>query len=545
LVDEWIRQGVRHAVIAPGSRSTPLAVQLSQRVEISVHVFHDERSASFAALGVGLHSGIPAVLLCTSGTAATHFHGAVAEADLSNVPMIVCTADRPPELRDVGAPQTIDQIKMYGSMVRWFHDPGVPNDEARHSWRSLAARSYAATLVERPGPVHLNLPFREPLLGSVGDVPSARSDAWSLSATGAMVPADALHTCAQHISGKTGVIVAGRGATASTLQLARALGWPVFADARSGLRNSGNGSLLAFDGFLRSQNFAQSHAPDVVIRIGEPPASKVTNQWIAASGARIVQIQPHANVTDPDHLASMHLIGDVTATLESLSKQVTAVSPDWLADFVAAENASQKVLNEWTSSHESEPTNARVLTKSLQQGSNLVVSSSMPIRDVEWFGAATDGVQVFSNRGANGIDGVTSTAIGVALSSRKPTVVYIGDVAALHDSNAMLSLMSKDVDVKIVVSNNDGGSIFSFLPQASQVDTQTFEQLYGTPHGVAFDKLAAAYGIPYAKASSSAEISDLVSATGTCLIELTMPRNVNVPLHSQLNDEIVRAVDSN
>ena len=169
----------------------------------------------------------------------------------------------------------------------------------------------------------------------------------------------------------------------------------------------------------------------------------------------------------------------------------------------------------------------------------------MPIRDVEWFGAATDGVQVFSNRGANGIDGVTSTAIGVALSSRKPTVVYIGDVAALHDSNAMLSLMSKDVDVKIVVSNNDGGSIFSFLPQASQVDTQTFEQLYGTPHGVAFDKLAAAYGIPYAKASSSAEISDLVSATGTCLIELTMPRNVNVPLHSQLNDEIVRAVDSN
>ena len=544
LVDEWIRQGVTHAVIAPGSRSTPLAVQLSRRAEISVHIFHDERSASFAALGIGLQSGVPAVLLCTSGTAATHFYGAVAEADLSNVPMIVCTADRPPELRDVGAPQTIDQIKMYGSMVRWFHDPGVPNDEARHSWRSLAARSYAATLVGRPGPVHVNLPFREPLLGSVGDVPPARSDAWSMSSTGALVPADALQACAQHISGKKGVVVAGRGATASTLDLARALGWPVFADARSGLRNSGNGSLLAFDGFLRSQKFAQSHAPDVVIRIGEPPASKVTNQWIAASGARIVQIQPYANVTDPDHLASLHLIGEVTATLESLSKLVTAVSPDWLADFVAAENASQLVLNEWTSSHESEPTNARALTKSLQPNSNLVVSSSMPIRDVEWFGAATDGVQVYSNRGANGIDGVTSTAIGVALSSRQPTVVYIGDVAALHDSNAMLSLMSKDVDVKIVVSNNDGGSIFSFLPQASQVDGQTFELLYGTPHGVAFEQLAAAYGVPYFKASSSTDMSHLVNATGTRLIELTMSRNENVSLHSQLNDEIVRAVES-
>ena len=318
----------------------------------------------------------------------------------------------------------------------------------------------------------------------------------------------------------------------------------MFADARSGLRNRGNGSLLAFDGFLRSQKFAHSHVPDVVIRIGEPPASKVTNQWIATSGAQIVQIQPHTNVTDPDHLASLHLIGDVDATVQSLSKLVTAVSSDWLADFVAAENASQKVLNDWTLSHESEPTNARTLTKSLQPNSNLVVSSSMPIRDVEWFGATTDGVEVYSNRGANGIDGVTSTAIGVALSSRQPTVVYIGDVAALHDSNAMLSLMLKDVDIKIVVSNNDGGSIFSFLPQASQVDKQTFEQLYGTPHGVAFDLLAAAYGVPYFKATSSSDISHLVNAAGTCLIELMMPRDENVSLHSQLNDEIVRAVES-
>jgi 2-succinyl-5-enolpyruvyl-6-hydroxy-3-cyclohexene-1-carboxylate synthase len=509
-----------------------------------VHIFHDERSASFAALGIGLQSGSPAVLLCTSGTAATHFHGAVAEADLSNVPMIVCTADRPPELLDVGAPQTINQSHLYGSMVRWFHDPGVASHDAQHTWRSLAARSVRASLSERAGPVHLNLPFREPLLGEVGTLPEARESAWSSSVVGSLLPADVVQNCAQQISHRKGIIVAGRGATESVFALASKLGWPILADARSGAREDRIGVVLSFDAILRSSNFADSHVPEVVIRVGEPPASKVTNQWIAASGAYIVQIQQHNKVIDPDHLVSQHLIGDVDSTIRHLAEHASSLPTDWLSDWVRAETNAQLAIDAWTSKHESEPTNARVLTQSLPAHSNFVISSSMPIRDIEWFGSYTPAVAVYSNRGANGIDGVTSTAVGVALASGAPTFVYIGDVAALHDANGLLGLVSRDADVKVVVSNNDGGSIFSFLPQAAQVDAKIFELLYGTPHGASFESLAAAYGVPYNRVNSSDDLRKAMLMSGSRVIEIITDRTKNVSAHNALNDAIVVAINS-
>lgn len=530
-------------MVAPGSRSTPLAVALSRRDELSVHVFHDERSASFAALGIGLESGVPAVLLCTSGTAAAHFHGAVAEADLSNVPMIVCTADRPPELRDVGAPQTIRQTDMYGTKVRWFHDPGVPSEEASHTWRSLASRVFAASVTQRPGPVHVNLPFREPLLGNAAALPAARTNEWATTHSAVVVPNDVLSECVQLISGKRGVIVAGRGSTTAVAELAAALGWPIFADARSGLRLHHLHCVMGFDAILRSPRFVSQHAPDVVIRIGEPPASKVTNQWVAASGATVIQVQAHNNVTDPDHVASIHLVGDVHNTAKVLAESVSPCDSAWLLDWSEAERVTQRTIDEWTSNHESEITNARAVTTALSADDRLVVSSSMPIRDIEWFGSATPDVRVHSNRGANGIDGVTSTAVGVALASQKPTVVYIGDVAALHDANALLGLVQRNVNMKIVVSNNDGGSIFSFLPQATQVDTHTFETLYGTPHGVSFAQLSAAYGVPYVRATAT-DLSSLLQQSGTMLIELQTNRGDNVSQHAQLNALVVEAIDA-
>ncbi|MEY4995317.1 MAG: 2-succinyl-5-enolpyruvyl-6-hydroxy-3-cyclohexene-carboxylic-acid synthase, partial [Actinomycetota bacterium] len=207
-MDEWIRLGIRHAVIAPGSRSTPLAVQLASRSEISVHLFHDERSASFAALGIGEATGIPAILLCTSGTAAAHFYGAVVEAHQAHIPMIVCTADRPPELRDVGAPQTIDQTKMFGTAVRWFHDPGVPSDDAAHTWRSLASRCAALTRGSRPGPVHLNLPFREPLLGSVGELPEPRREGWSTVEVASSVSPRMVNDLMTLLDSRRGIVIA-------------------------------------------------------------------------------------------------------------------------------------------------------------------------------------------------------------------------------------------------------------------------------------------------------------------------------------------------
>lgn len=543
LVDEWVRQGVRHAVVSPGSRSTPLAVALAARTDIQFHLFHDERVASFVALGIGLETGIPAVLLCTSGTAATHFHGAVAEADLSNVPMIVCTGDRPPELRDVGAPQTIDQTKLYGSMVRWAHDPGVPSLSFISSWRSLAAQSFTSAVGQRPGPVHLNLPFAEPLLGVPGPLPAPRATQWSSTVVGGQFDRESVKAFVSVVSGRRGIFVAGKGAPSTLSTFARAIGWPVLADARSGIRNGEDVSILAFDALLRSTKFADSHLPEVVVRVGEPPASKVTNQWLTRSGAELIQLQAYANVIDPDHSVAHHFIGDIHQIFDDAVALVESVDANWIESWRAAENVAQKVLDEWCDGNTSEPSNARAVTRALGDATRFVVSSSMPIRDVEWFGASTPGVVVHSNRGANGIDGVVSTAVGVALSASKPTVVYIGDIAAVHDANALLGLSHRSIELKVVVSNNDGGSIFSFLPQASQVDHDTFELLYGTPHGVSFEDLARAFGVPYALASSSKEIQEFLSRRGSMLIEIVSDRHANVSQHTILNDLIVSEIE--
>jgi 2-succinyl-5-enolpyruvyl-6-hydroxy-3-cyclohexene-1-carboxylate synthase len=240
---------------------------LARNESIEVHVFHDERSASFAALGIGSASGFPSVLLCTSGTAATHFHGAVVEAHQSDVPMIVCTADRPPELREVGAAQTIDQTHLFGSAVRWFHDPGVPSRDAASTWRSLAARTVQAAVGVRPGPVHLNLPFREPLTGDVVDMPASREKKWSEVIRLGSSETQEVSEIVKTISGRRGVIVAGRGASRDVLSLAEALGWPVFADAVSGVREKNISVVVGFDAILRSEAFASSHVPEVVLRI--------------------------------------------------------------------------------------------------------------------------------------------------------------------------------------------------------------------------------------------------------------------------------------
>ena len=547
LVDEWLRCGIRTAMVAPGSRSTPLALALAARNEMRVEMFHDERSAAFAALGSALATGMPAVVLCTSGTAAAHFHAAVVEAHLSDVPMIVCTADRPPELRDVGAPQTIDQTKIYGDAVRWFHDPGVPSFDAFNTWRSLAARTVAIATGQRPGPVHLNLPFREPLVGTAVELPAARSSssadaAWTRSLHGDRIDDEELSPLVAVLSQTNGVIVAGRGAQHEVLSLARALGWPVLADPLSGLRECDPHVVVAFDGIVRAER-SSALVPAVVVRVGSPPASKVLAQWIARHRPTVVQVSPTAAVVDPDHSVAHHIVGDVAVVCLSLAARVQSTDASWNAAWMRAETAAQTTLTSWVDAHWSEIAVARTVTDSLPDGSHLVVSSSMPIRDVEWFGAVTPGAQVHANRGANGIDGVVSTAVGVAVGSGRHTTVLIGDVAVLHDSNGLLGLAARDVSMTVVITNNDGGSIFSFLPQADVVASSTFEQLYGTPHGVDFAALAAAHGLTYRKVSSAAELRDVVSRGGTQLVEAAFDRSLNVALHQQCQQLVAAAVD--
>ena len=549
LVDEWIHSGVRHAVIAPGSRSTPLALALASRTELHIHVVHDERAASFVALGIGLQ-GVPAILLCSSGTAAAHFHAAVIEAHLSMVPMIVCTADRPPELRDVGAAQTIDQVKLFGNAVRCFREPGVADVAAAHSWRSLAAHAFASATGVFPGAAHLNLAFREPLMGVAGALPRRRSiEGVPVALTSSPgIHELALQQLAQLINHPRGVIVAGRGCgdPDAIAQLSRASGWPVLADSRSGVRHLLDVAICASDQLVRSPAFAREHSPDVVLRLGEPPASKVVNQWLAASTVVHAQVTAFPDWRDPDGVVAHCAVADPTTLCRSLAPLIEHADRGWLSSWLAAEALAQTtitgVLNDASIRALPEPLVARSIGSMLPAGAHLVVSSSMPIRDLEWFGLISEGVTVHSNRGANGIDGVLSTAIGVAVSTAQPTAVLIGDVAFLHDSTALVGLMRREIDLRIVVIDNDGGGIFSFLPQATSLPAQRFEQLFGTPHGADLIGLATAHAIPSRTVATVDELAAALHEPGPSIIRVRSDRNSNVTIHQQIADAVVSAL---
>lgn len=517
-----------------------MALAIAARPELRVDVFHDERSASFAALGSAAASGVPALLLCTSGTAATHFHGAVVEAHLSGVPMLVLTADRPPELRDVGAPQTIDQTKLFGDAVRWYHDPGVPDLAAAHTWRSLARHAVEATAGSHAGPVHLNLPFREPLVGEPLPLTSPVLASPVIDSTAARdIPADWLAA----LSSTRGLIVAGRGVDdpAAVEALAVVTGWPVLADPRSGCRGS-SVSVSAFDGILRDQAFADAHVPDVVVHLGEPPASKVTSQWLAASGAAHVRVSPRSGVIDPSHTTTHRVVGSVSAFCASLAAGVThRADPAWSASWSDAASHAEAAIDAAMRAVDAldEPAVARVLS---ELDGYLVVASSMPVRDLEWFGASRQRATVWSNRGANGIDGTVATAIGIAAASDEPVTVLLGDVALLHDASSLTALAARDVTVRIVVVDNDGGGIFSFLPQAAALAADRFEQLFGTPHGTDLMALAQAHGLHAHVVRSADDLRRCLDRPGSQLVRVVSERAANVARHAELNAAIVAAL---
>ena len=525
LVDEWILCGVRHAVIAPGSRSTPLAVALAERPELAVHVVHDERVAAFTALGVGL-DGVPAVLVCTSGTAAVNFHPAVVEAGLSEVPMIVATADRPPELRGIGSPQTIDQLELYGRSVRWFHDAPPPDEADPGSWRPLAQRVFATAAA---GPVHLNLPFREPLLGSVGDLPDPIGPPVPVPRALATAPLP------PELDRQRGVIVAGgrSGVDASMIaELAERLGWPILADPQSGVRGDER-AVAAFDPILRHDEFARAHAPELVVRFGRAPASKVLSQWITGSGAPVVQVGG-PGIVDPERNVVAHCAPD---DLTSLSG---AASTPWLARWRhASERADAAIASLVGAGELTEPGVAHAVAAWRPDGVEVVVASSMPVRDLEWFGGPA--AAAHANRGANGIDGVVSTALGRALTGRT-AVALVGDIAFVHDGNALVALAGRGADLRVVVIDNGGGGIFSFLPQASTLAGERFEQLFGTPHGTDIEQLARAHGIDAATVDTVGALVGRLDRPGPTVTRVVTDRAGNVAFHDRLNAAVAEAL---
>ncbi|MEZ5178991.1 MAG: 2-succinyl-5-enolpyruvyl-6-hydroxy-3-cyclohexene-1-carboxylic-acid synthase [Acidimicrobiales bacterium] len=560
LVDEWVRSGVTDAVVAPGSRSTPLALALASRPELRVHVHLDERAAGFVALGLGLASGRPAVVLTTSGTAAVELHPAVVEAHQAGVAMLAVTADRPPELFDVGAPQTVDQLHLFGRSVRWFAAPGPPSTEAAGSWRSLAARAVleATEHPTGPGPVHLDLSFREPLVGAPGPLPEGRPDGapWH-RAGGHRVAVDRLGTArlTELLDADRGVIVAGAdaGDPGAVVALAAATGWPVLADPRSGCRLDHPSVVAHADALLRHESTATALRPDVVLRLGAPPASKVVGAWLAGSRARQVAVDAHGRWFDADRTAHHVLHADPTAVVTALARLVARPGSDpWAGRWSAAERAASAAVDEVLAGHPepTEPAVARRLLAALPAGSTLVASSSMPVRDLEWFGGRHPGVRVLANRGANGIDGVVSTAVGAALAARgtgSPTAVLVGDVAFLHDANALLGLLARDVDLAIVVVDNDGGGIFSFLPQADLLAADRFEQLFGTPHGVDLGLVAAAHGLVTIEPAGAADVDTALRAAvagGVQVVRVRTDRAANVEVHAELHAAVAAALEA-
>ena len=546
LVDEWVKQGVRHAVIAPGSRSTPLALALTNRSEMHIEVFHDERSAAFAALGIGLATQQPAILLCTSGTAAAHFYAAIIEADLSHVPILVITADRPPELKDVGAPQTIDQTKMYGDTVRWFHDPGVADVAASYSWRSLARQSFATSQGVSPGPVHLNLPFREPLVGTAADLPISTLSRHQMTGNLELSQAN-YESVASTLNTQHGLIIAGRGCgnAIEISRLASLLNWPVLADSRSGCQGIPE-AVSYFDSVLRCESFISENQPTVVLRLGESPSSKVLSQFVTKSRATQVHVSAFASTADADHRVSLHILSDPTIFCREVQKYVKQNSDSgFLVKWLSANRAAGRTIEKYYGDSDSNllaPRVAQLVAQSLREENNLVVSSSMPVRDLEWFGGDCSRIHVFSNRGANGIDGVVATAIGVAVATQQKTAVLIGDIALLHDSSSLTDLDRRDVDLKIVVTDNDGGGIFHYLPQAKSVNAEAFEMLFGTPHGTDILQLAKAHHLSTYDCRSASELKNALSSPGTCVIRVQTDRDNEVLTHQEVNDLVATAI---
>lgn len=570
FVDELARAGVRHVCVSPGSRSTPLALTIARHAALRIWVHQDERVAAFFALGMARVLGAPVALLCTSGTAAANFLPAVVEARRARIPLLVLTADRPPELRDVGAAQTIDQNRLYGDHAKWFVEVALPEatpDLLRYA-RTLACRATATAAATPAGPVHLNFPFREPLIPVPAEPPATLSDGDALAWNGRpdgepwVAVADAPpgteaptveRLAARLAAARRPLLVCGPQFDAALAvpltALARALGAPLLADPLSQARwgtHDRSAVIDCYDAALRHEPTAAALVPDLVLRFGGLPTSKSLLQYLQRHAAARQVVIDAAGWPDPTLLVAEVVHADPRSLAERLLECLTSgggerdAGADWLAAWRRVDGAANAALSKYVASL-GELFEGRALAEIaalLPTGGTLFVSSSMPVRDLDAFarGGARQ-LRVLANRGANGIDGVISSALGAVAAGRErgggPLVLAIGDLAFYHDMNGLLAAKLHALDATVVVINNDGGGIFSFLPQAA--DPAHFEQLFGTPHGLDFAPVAELYEARYHRADTWQSLRDGIAAgisgRGLHIVELRTDRARNVALH--------------
>ena len=535
FVDELAVQGVEYACVSPGSRSAPIAMALQRHPKTNVFMQIDERSGSFFGIGLAKATGKPVVLLSTSGTAAAEFHPAAVEAFHSRTPLIVLTADRPPELRDVGANQAIDQQRLFGTAVRWFFDPGPPVEapNAARLWRRLAARAYAEAL---NGPVHLNLPFREPLVPPPGQVPSPLGESPQSMTAGRIAPtSQQVSSLAAAVRGsKRPLVIAGEMRDGARLaEGLNRLGIPLLAEPSSQLRRAESGAAVeSYEALLRA-GWSLQHGPDLVIRLGSTPTSKVMNAWLAAAAAPTFLVDPDRMWRDEDQVASNVLVCDPQPLIESLpAADVGAWRDEWVS---AGRKATAAIGATLVSTPIHEGHIVRALAARVPDTAQVFVGSSMPIRAADSFWPYARGGQTFyGNRGASGIDGLVSTGLGIAAArSSNPTVLLLGDLSVYHDMNGLWSLRRHGIKATIVVCDNNGGGVFNFLPQAQHTDV--FEEIFATPLGLDFAQVARLYGLVYSPVTDRSglepAITDALGAQTSTMVVVRYKREDSVNGH--------------
>ena len=552
FMDELARCGLTHAVTSPGSRNAPLVLTLAHDPRIETISVLDERSAGFVALGLAKATGRPVAVTCTSGSAAANLMPAVVEAHESRVPLLVLTADRPPELRDVGAGQSIDQLKLYGAFAKWFvevgnHPPG--RDSAVHH-RALACRAYASAGGGRPGPVHLNFPLREPL-APVRDE-SIDPEPWQGRPDGspwvrvhepdALPDSDLVEQLADAIaSSRRGALVCGptgdpvAGAVA---RLAAAAGWPVLAEPTSGVRcgpHDRANVVAHYDVVLRASEWAAVREPDMVLRVGDTPTSKPLRAWLASAERQVV-IDPHAAWHEPTRAAETIVHAASVPTLEMLASMLehdfpARRDPRWLAGWRQADALVPTALAAVPEPFE--PRAYTALAGALPADGPVWISSSMPIRDVETFFPSHEApLRFLANRGANGIDGVVSSALGAALANEDRGWLLTGDLALIYDLSGLAAARRLGVDLTIVCVNNGGGGIFDFLPVAEHADPDLFETQIVTPSGLTMAEVATLADLPHVVADDASAVAAALDEPG--LIEYRTDRVTNVQKHREL-----------
>ena len=567
LVEELARTGVDFFCVAPGSRSTPLVAALAANERARSIVHFDERGTAFAALGYARATGRPAAWVTTSGTAVANGLPAVVEAATDGVPMILLTADRPPELRQTGANQTIDQPDIFGDYVRWRFDLPAP-EEAVDPAMVLTTADQAVYRARRApsGPVHLNLMFREPFIPEPENRQEGLSvpERWSKSgepytryaATRPAVDLDEVERLWESLRPvERGLVVAGRLPSRkqgeAVLRLAESLGWPLLPDVGSQIRLGVRSESLVFyyDSLLVSEPFKEAHTPEAVLHIGGRAVSKRLEQFLARSRPDpYVVVRENPFRLDPGHRVTHSVETDILDLCAALAKVAERRPPASAASWAASwRGASEKVDSYLDRAFEgaeelNEPFVARLISRHLPEGHALVVASSMPIRDLDTY-AAADGaiVPVAANRGASGIDGTVATAAGFARGSGRPLTLLIGDLALLHDLSSLAML--RDLPVVVVVLNNDGGAIFSFLPVACH--EEFFEPYFGTPQGVSFEGAAKMFGLAYDLPRTTEEFAQAYQTTHSryapTLIEVRTDRAENTELHRKLLSKISEA----